>query len=114
MLPIWPHLFFAFWQGRHLLDLSCQSIGEGPLPSLCVCSGVRDAVGGAWCRYLNIPNIVAAAMSLNCTMLHPGYGFLAENATFADICLDHGLNFIGPKVSGSVARLLESATVPRI
>ena len=49
--------------------------------------------------YLNIPNIVAAAMSHNCTMLHPGYGFLAENATFADICLDHGLNFIGPKVS---------------
>lgn len=51
--------------------------------------------------YLNIPNIVAAAMSHNCTMLHPGYGFLAENATFADICLDHGLNFIGPKVSNA-------------
>lgn len=51
--------------------------------------------------YLNIPNIVAAAMSHNCTMLHPGYGFLAENATFADICLDHGLNFIGPKVRGA-------------
>lgn len=47
--------------------------------------------------YLNIPNIVAAAVSHNCTMLHPGYGFLAENATFVEICNDHGLNFIGPK-----------------
>eukprot|EP00850_Spirogloea_muscicola_P002441 SM000009S23570 [mRNA] locus=s9:805186:809977:+ [translate_table: standard] len=46
--------------------------------------------------YLNIPNIVAAAVSHNCTMLHPGYGFLAENATFVEICKDHGLNFIGP------------------
>jgi len=50
-------------------------------------------------RYLNIPNIVAAALSHGCTMLHPGYGFLAENATFVDICRDHGLNFIGPNVS---------------
>lgn len=46
--------------------------------------------------YLNIPNIVAAAVSHNCTMVHPGYGFLAENATFVEICNDHGLNFIGP------------------
>ncbi|GBG84400.1 hypothetical protein CBR_g38682 [Chara braunii] len=47
--------------------------------------------------YLNIPNIVAAAISHGCTMVHPGYGFLAENATFVDICRDHGLNFIGPR-----------------
>ncbi|KAG0584331.1 hypothetical protein M758_3G203100 [Ceratodon purpureus] len=46
--------------------------------------------------YLNVPNIMAAAISHRCTMLHPGYGFLAENATFVDICKDHGLNFIGP------------------
>ena len=32
-------------------------------------------------------------------MLHPGYGFLSENATFVDICRDHGINFIGPNVS---------------
>lgn len=50
-------------------------------------------------RYLNVPNIMAAAISHRCTMLHPGYGFLAENATFVDICKDHGLNFIGPNVS---------------
>ncbi|MCO5614837.1 hypothetical protein L7F22_069121 [Adiantum nelumboides] len=46
--------------------------------------------------YLVIPNIVSAAVSHGCTMLHPGYGFLSENATFVDICRDHGLNFIGP------------------
>jgi acetyl/propionyl-CoA carboxylase alpha subunit len=38
-------------------------------------------------------------------MLHPGYGFLAENATFVDICKDHGLNFIGPNVSRFAAFL---------
>ena len=53
---------------------------------------------------MNIPNIVAAAVSHNCTMLHPGYGFLAENATFVEICGDHGLNFIGPKVHGEERR----------
>lgn len=46
-----------------------------------------------------MPNIMAAAIGHRCTMLHPGYGFLAENATFVDICKDHGLNFIGPNVS---------------
>ncbi|KAH7435926.1 hypothetical protein KP509_06G084300 [Ceratopteris richardii] len=46
--------------------------------------------------YLKIPNIVAAAVTRGCTMLHPGYGFLSENATFVDICKDHGINFIGP------------------
>jgi len=47
-----------------------------------------------------IPNVLAAATSHGCTMLHPGYGFLAENAVFVDMCRDHGINFIGPNVSG--------------
>lgn len=46
--------------------------------------------------YLQVPNIVSAAVTRGCTMLHPGYGFLSENATFVDICKDHGINFIGP------------------
>ncbi|NER31425.1 MAG: acetyl-CoA carboxylase biotin carboxylase subunit [Symploca sp. SIO1C4] len=46
--------------------------------------------------YLNIPNIMAAALSRNATAIHPGYGFLAENARFAEICADHQITFIGP------------------
>ena len=46
--------------------------------------------------YLNIPNIIAAALTRNATGIHPGYGFLAENARFAEICADHQISFIGP------------------
>ncbi|MBD2461846.1 acetyl-CoA carboxylase biotin carboxylase subunit [Oscillatoria sp. FACHB-1407] len=46
--------------------------------------------------YLNIPNIIAAALTRNATAIHPGYGFLAENARFAEICADHQIAFIGP------------------
>lgn len=46
--------------------------------------------------YLNIPNIIAAALTRNATAIHPGYGFLAENARFAEICADHHISFIGP------------------
>ena len=46
--------------------------------------------------YLNIPNIIAAALIRNATAIHPGYGFLAENARFAEICADHQICFIGP------------------
>nr|YP_009530901.1 acetyl-CoA carboxylase [Paulinella micropora]AXY63590.1 acetyl-CoA carboxylase [Paulinella micropora] len=46
--------------------------------------------------YLNIPNILAAAISRGADAIHPGYGFLAENDRFAEICAAHGLIFIGP------------------
>lgn len=46
--------------------------------------------------YLNIPNIISAALTRNATAIHPGYGFLAENAKFAEICADHQITFIGP------------------
>ncbi|CAK0733741.1 hypothetical protein CVIRNUC_000325 [Coccomyxa viridis] len=49
--------------------------------------------------YLNIPNIIAAAVSRSADAIHPGYGFLSENATFVDICKDHGIEFIGPTSS---------------
>ncbi|WP_373533500.1 acetyl-CoA carboxylase biotin carboxylase subunit [Vampirovibrio sp.] len=46
--------------------------------------------------YLNIPNIMSVALMSGAEAIHPGYGFLAENATFAEICADHQVKFIGP------------------
>ncbi len=46
--------------------------------------------------YLNIPHIIAATEITNADAVHPGYGFLAENAKFAQICGDHRIKFIGP------------------
>ncbi len=46
--------------------------------------------------YLNIPSILAAAEVTNADAIHPGYGFLAENADFAEICTKSGFTFIGP------------------
>jgi len=46
--------------------------------------------------YLNVPRLMAAAEITNADAIHPGYGFLAENASFAEICGTSGLTFIGP------------------
>src|SRR6201982_568472 len=46
--------------------------------------------------YLNIQHLMAAAEITNADAVHPGYGFLAENSKFAQICGDHGLKFIRP------------------
>ncbi len=46
--------------------------------------------------YLKIPNVIAAAEVTGATAIHPGYGFLAENAQFARICEMHNITFIGP------------------
>ena len=53
--------------------------------------------------YLNIPNIIAAALTRGATAIHPGYGFLAENARFAEICADHNLTFIGPTAAAMLS-----------
>ncbi|GCD77896.1 MAG: acetyl-CoA carboxylase biotin carboxylase subunit [Thermaurantimonas sp.] len=45
--------------------------------------------------YLNIPRIIAAAEITNADAIHPGYGFLSENAKFSKICAEHGIKFIG-------------------
>jgi acetyl-CoA carboxylase biotin carboxylase subunit len=46
--------------------------------------------------YLNVPNIISAALISNAEAIHPGYGFLSENTSFAEICNDVNITFIGP------------------
>lgn len=46
--------------------------------------------------YLNIPSIISAAEVTNSDAIHPGYGFLAENSQFAEVCLSSNIKFIGP------------------
>lgn len=53
--------------------------------------------------YLNISRIIAAAEVTNADAIHPGYGFLSENANFAEICASTGLKFIGPSQSAIAA-----------
>lgn len=54
--------------------------------------------------YLNIPRIISAAEITDAVAIHPGYGFLAENADFADIVEQSGFRFIGPR--GDTIRLM--------
>lgn len=54
--------------------------------------------------YLNIPNIITAAEITRCDAIHPGYGFLAENPRFPEICKQEGIVFIGP--SAELMRIL--------
>ncbi|MDF2569514.1 MAG: accC [Sporomusa sp.] len=61
--------------------------------------------------YLNIAALISAAMASNADAVHPGYGFLAENAVFADICAQSGLVFIGP--NGKTIRAMGDKSVAR-
>ena len=58
-----------------------------------ICIGPAEASES----YLNIPRIISAAEISNVEAIHPGYGFLAENAHFADVCRDCKIRFIGPE-----------------
>lgn len=59
-----------------------------------VCIGPADCAQS----YLNIPHIISTAEITDVEAIHPGYGFLAENINFAQICQDCGITFIGPPV----------------
>jgi acetyl-CoA carboxylase, biotin carboxylase subunit len=58
-----------------------------------ICIGPPESAGS----YLNIPNIISAAEITGADAIHPGYGFLSENANFAEICETCNLKFIGPR-----------------
>ena len=81
-------------------------------------TGKADAVvtlgGRGTAAYLDIDAVVAAARETGCDAVHPGYGFLAENADFAKACVDAGLTFVGPRedtlrLFGDKARAREAA-----
>ena len=55
--------------------------------------------GASGKSYLNIPNIISAAFITGAEAIHPGYGFLSENTSFAEICADAHITFIGPTAS---------------
>ncbi len=69
-----------------------------------ICVGPPDPQAS----YLNMQNILSAAEIAGCDAIHPGYGFLAENANFAELCEDLGIKFIGP--SSRVIRLMGDKT----
>jgi acetyl-CoA carboxylase biotin carboxylase subunit len=69
-------------EARHV-RLAHQSVCIGPPPA-------RDS-------YLNIPNVVQAALNTGAEAIHPGYGLLSENASFAEICEQCNIKFIGPR-----------------
>ena len=65
------------------VKLADESVCIGPAPA-------RDS-------YLNIPALLSACEITGADAVHPGYGFLSENARFAEILEEHGITFIGPK-----------------
>ena len=72
--------------------------------------------------YLNIPNVVSAALVSGADAIHPGYGFLSENAYLAEVCEQLGLTFIGPPIAAieqfgdkvAARRLMKNAGVPTV
>src|SRR5271165_3819263 len=59
-------------------------------------TAVRIGPSAAALSYLSIPNLIAAAKASGAEAIHPGYGFLAESASFAESCAAAGLVFVGP------------------
>lgn len=87
------HVVCAFSEedrGAGYLRLADQAVCVGPAPALK--------------SYLNIPALLAAAQATGATLVHPGYGFLSENADFAEAVAEAGLTLIGP--SAQVMRLM--------
>jgi acetyl-CoA carboxylase biotin carboxylase subunit len=59
--------------------------------------------------YLNVPSIISAALVSGADAIHPGYGFLSENANFVKVCEEHGIKFIGPSAD-AIKKMGDKAT----
>jgi acetyl-CoA carboxylase biotin carboxylase subunit len=81
------------------LQFADEAVCVGPAPS-------QDS-------YLNIPQIISAAIITGTEAIHPGYGFLAENPKFAEICESHGISFIGPS-SQTITKMGDKVEARRI
>lgn len=68
----------------------------GSLPVTTADGSICVGPGPASRSYLSIPNLISAALVTGCEAIHPGYGFLAEDRFFAEICERYGIVFIGP------------------
>ena len=83
-----------------------------------VCIGPASSIDS----YLNIPSVMSAAMATGADAIHPGYGFLSENASFAEMCKNSDITFIGPSVrcmrtmgdKARARRIADKAGVPTI
>ncbi len=102
--------------------IAYSQVDENSLPVLLadesICIGPAPAIGS----YLNVRNILSAALVSGAEAIHPGYGFLAENAEFAEKCEEHNLVFIGPTAESirligdkaSARTLAQESNVPTV
>jgi acetyl-CoA carboxylase biotin carboxylase subunit len=74
-----------------------SEVDENSLPVLLADESICIGPGPAPGSYLNVRNLLSAAIVTGAEAIHPGYGFLAENAEFAEKCEEHNLVFIGPR-----------------
>lgn len=87
---------------RALKELDIRSVAvysqsdTNSLPVHCADEAICIGPASASESYLNISQIISAALVTGCDAIHPGYGFLSENAKFAEICQAHLIEFIGP------------------
>lgn len=98
-------------------EIACRiihTLREMSIPSVAVYTDIDaesphvwladESVGlGATSAYLDIPSVLGAAMSTGATAIHPGYGFLSQNAQFARECAKAGITFIGPSPEAMIA-----------
>lgn len=77
--------------------MAYSEVDESSLPVLLADESICIGPGPAAGSYLNVRNILSAALVTGAEAVHPGYGFLAENAEFAEKCEEHNLVFIGPR-----------------